>query len=64
MPTAVAGELMAVGAAVVVVDPRTPEGQTDGPAVIFNDEVTTGSVLTGSVVTATEAGADGSLTGV
>ncbi len=60
----VAGELMAVGAAVVVVDPRIPEGQTDGPAVVFNDEVTTGSVLTGSVVTATEAGADGSLTGV
>lgn len=60
----VAGDLMAVGAAVVVVDPRSPVGQTDGPAVIFNDEVTTGSVLTGSVVTATHSAPDGSLTAV
>ncbi len=60
----VAGELMAVGASVVVVDPRTPAGQTDGPLDVFDDEVTTGSVLTGSVVTATHTGPDGALIAV
>ena len=60
----VAGELMAVGAVVVVVDPRSPDGQTETPAVIFDDEVTTGSVLTGSVVTTTHTGPDGALSGV
>lgn len=56
----VAGELLAVGAAVVVVDPRIPAGQVPDPTM----EVTTGSVLTGSVVTGTLTGTDGSLTGV
>lgn len=56
----VAGELMAAGASVVVVDPRIPKGQTPDPA----PEVATGSVLIGSVVTGTLVGADGFLSGV
>ena len=60
----VAGELMAVGAVVVVVDPRVPEDRPDTPPVTFDDEVATGSVLTGSVVTRTHTGPDGVLTAV
>ncbi len=62
----VAGELMAVGASVVVVDPR----QTELPAVpeawtTDEDEpVPTGAVLTGSVVVGTETGSDGALSAV
>ena len=67
----VAGELLAVGAAVVVVDPRTPAGQTATPALdgvpassAPAGAVPTGSVLTGSVVTGTRTGVDGVLSAV
>ncbi|SDO85064.1 sarcosine oxidase subunit alpha [Nakamurella panacisegetis] len=56
----VAGELMAAGAAVVVVDPRMPEDHVADP----DPELTTGAVLVGSVVVGTETGDDGGLTAV
>ncbi len=54
----VAGELLAVGAFVVVVDPRLPPDQVPDPT----PELSTGTVLIGSVVTGTEVDADGRLT--
>ncbi len=56
----VAGELMAVGAFVLVVDPRLPADQVPDPT----PELSTGTVLIGSVVSATETGPDGALTAV
>ena len=56
----VAGELLAVGAFVVVVDPRLPPGQVPDPT----PQLSTGTVLIGSVVTGTETGPDGALNAV
>ncbi len=56
----VAGELLAVGAFVVVVDPRLPDGQVPDPT----PQLGTGTVLIGSVVSGTETGPDGTLTAV
>ncbi|MET3807259.1 sarcosine oxidase subunit alpha [Nakamurella sp. UYEF19] len=56
----VAGELMAVGASVIIVDPRLPTDQVPDPT----PELSTGTVLIGSVVTGTETSDDGALTAV
>ena len=56
----VAGELLAAGAFVVVVDPRLPAGQVPDPT----PQLSTGTVLIGSVVIGTETGDDGALTAV
>jgi sarcosine oxidase subunit alpha len=56
----VAGELMAVGASVIVVDPRLPADQVPDPT----PELSTGTVLIGSVISGTQTGPDGALTAV
>jgi len=56
----VAGELMAVGASVIVVDPRLSDGQVPDPT----PQLSTGTVLVGSVVSGTETDADGCLCAV
>ena len=57
----VAGDLLAVGAQVVVVDPRTPTGQ---PTDIGTEALPTGTVLAGAVVISTRADATGELVAV
>ncbi len=57
----VAGDLLAVGAHVIIVDPRTPTGQ---PAESWTGEIPTGTVLAGAVVSGTRCGADGALIAV
>ncbi len=57
----VAGDLLAAGAHVVIVDPRAPDGRShDTPTA----PLPTGTVLTGCVVTETRTDAAGVLTGV